>query len=577
MTAPDMPRTAYSYTRLSTTEQMKGHGKQRQNDGYAALCRLHQWTSARELFADDGLSAFSGANLTHGELGRFFDLVRAGKIKKGSILVCESLDRLIRPTDMAAALRLWSAFLENGISVATVIGQRVYDAFAPDFGSTLLALAEMDRGGNESRTKSVRLKAWWEQARAKQTHTRPPAWLSPKKGDDWPERADRVQIVRDIFRLAREGVSIDRIAAHLNQTKVPPMGNRGKNNRVKAWNAGYVSRILTSKAVLGEFTPHAGSLRHGKAKERRALEPIQGYYPAIISEDEFYTVQTMLKNRRKQTGPRKSGQPTNLFTGLVKDAWDGSAMSVAQKGADHPDKMLVSYAASVGTAGSRYMGIRYSEVEAVILDSLIEIKPADLIETAEGDGLAALEGRLEEINDSLTQIKTRLKAKTTATLLDTAEQLEDEREQLRRQIDTLKAEAAGSSADHLTQTQSLLRMLKDATEQERVKLRDKLKGQIPLVVSEVWLYVFTKGKRPGVRWPQKWCLGEVYLKSGKTFGVIIKQGDWRIKNRRRDDPRIDLRTFPALIRDGEPTERENALAELEAEVMAADTLPYLSK
>jgi DNA invertase Pin-like site-specific DNA recombinase len=45
---------------------------------------------------DIGVSAFKGANVADGALGRFLAAVKANKVPRGSFLLVESLDRLSR-------------------------------------------------------------------------------------------------------------------------------------------------------------------------------------------------------------------------------------------------------------------------------------------------------------------------------------------------------------------------------------------------------------------------------------------------------------------------------------------------
>src|SRR5580698_8423813 len=91
-------RTGYSYLRFSTKEQSKGDSFRRQTDRTAAVCQ------AFDLVLDDtfnlkdlGVSAFKGKNLAEGSpLNAFLIAAKAGKVKKNSVLIVESLDRLSR-------------------------------------------------------------------------------------------------------------------------------------------------------------------------------------------------------------------------------------------------------------------------------------------------------------------------------------------------------------------------------------------------------------------------------------------------------------------------------------------------
>ena len=88
---------------MSTDLQLKGDSRRRQ------LEASRQYAEANELdlaeapeLEDIGVSAFKGANVREGALGRFLEAVRAGTVKRGSYLIVESLDRLSREQVLTA-------------------------------------------------------------------------------------------------------------------------------------------------------------------------------------------------------------------------------------------------------------------------------------------------------------------------------------------------------------------------------------------------------------------------------------------------------------------------------------------
>src|SRR5215467_1963131 len=90
-------RRAYSYIRFSTPEQAKGDSLRRQTELSERYAREHGLTLDDKLtFRDLGKSAFRGKNAQEGELGDFIKAVEDGRIKRGSYLLVENLDRLSR-------------------------------------------------------------------------------------------------------------------------------------------------------------------------------------------------------------------------------------------------------------------------------------------------------------------------------------------------------------------------------------------------------------------------------------------------------------------------------------------------
>jgi DNA invertase Pin-like site-specific DNA recombinase len=97
---------AFSYIRMSTDAQLKGDSHRRQletSDKYIASNGLE----LIERLSDLGVSAFRGANVEYGALGRFLQAVSEGKVEAGSYLIVEALDRISRqPTRIALQLFL---------------------------------------------------------------------------------------------------------------------------------------------------------------------------------------------------------------------------------------------------------------------------------------------------------------------------------------------------------------------------------------------------------------------------------------------------------------------------------------
>src|SRR6266404_9298254 len=98
---------AYSYVRMSTDLQLKGDSLRRQLEASAAYAVTHDLELVDESRLEDiGVSAFKGANVAEGALGRFLAAVESGKVPNGSYLLVESLDRISRQ-EIKASLALF--------------------------------------------------------------------------------------------------------------------------------------------------------------------------------------------------------------------------------------------------------------------------------------------------------------------------------------------------------------------------------------------------------------------------------------------------------------------------------------
>ena len=328
---------AYSYTRFSSTEQLKGDGLRRQIAAARTYAEAHGLDLDDLTFRDLGVSAFRGINATEGALAAFIDAVDGGKVKPGCSLLVENLDRLSRDRIMPA-LNRFSALLEKGIRVVTLSDGKVYDSESLDnLPDLMLSLMTMSRAHEESKIKSQRGKANWQNKRdraAKGDHiltTRAPGWLRVKSGK-FVVIEERANIVRRIYKEAVTGHGKESIARRLNTDKVATFGGG------KGWRAGYVSKILRNPAVIGVFQPSRMDHENGGKGERVPDgEPIEGYFPAIVPAAIYYKVKQLKpgpsgKSKLGPSGKRENAPPSNLLSGLVFCGKCGGMMHYVSKG-----------------------------------------------------------------------------------------------------------------------------------------------------------------------------------------------------------------------------------------------------
>jgi hypothetical protein len=72
------------------------------------------------------------------------------------------------------------------------------------------------------------------------------------------------------------------------------------------WGVRTVYKLLKDSAVIGTFYP-----KHGQADE-----PIEDYYPAVITKTQFHHVQDAITRRRHIGGPASQNE-TNILAGLL--------------------------------------------------------------------------------------------------------------------------------------------------------------------------------------------------------------------------------------------------------------------
>lgn len=432
---------AYSYLRFSTPEQLKGDSFRRQTSMAEAYAAAHDLDLDNQLtFNDLGVSAFRGKNAEAGKLAEFLEAVKVGAVLPGSVLLVEALDRLSRLTPRRA-LRVLTDIIDEGITVVTLNDGKSYttDSLDRDPMDLMMAVLLFMRANEESATKARRLKAAWEGKRQKINEvpltTLGPAWLKfDKDQKKFVVVEERAELVRRIFSMTLAGIGYEQIAYTFNTEGHDTFG------RSKMWHRSYIKKILESPGVTGILVPHLVEHENGRSI-RKPLDPIPGYYPAVVDEDTFQRVQAM----RSAIGhPKTKGRSpvNNILSGLARCPHCGGSMMRVSKGsrlkAGHPYLVCAKAKAGVGCV---YRAVRQAYTEDAMINNIGFIAGTaptgvtDLDKKLENvdTGLAATHGMIDNILDLIAIRPSPASTAKLRELEDQLEQLQRERQQLAEQ------------------------------------------------------------------------------------------------------------------------------------------------
>jgi DNA invertase Pin-like site-specific DNA recombinase len=529
-----MTKRAYSYIRMSTDLQLRGDSLRRQMEAsrrYADTHHLH--LAEQDELRDIGISAFKGDNIADGALGGFLRAVRDRKVPPGSVLLVESLDRLSRQ-EVRRSLSLFLEVINAGIEVHTLTDGRVYTAEKTDVVDLVSSLVVLSRAHDESRTKSLRVASAWANKRkhaiTSKLTARCPSWLKMsddrKVFDAIPERAD---IVRTIFEEAAEGIGAYSITRRLNEARVPAFG---KTN----WHESYVNRILTNRAVLGEYQPC-------RMIDGRAVpdgEPIKNYFPRVIDDDLFFRAQAGRGQRRLRRGRRGEGV-SNLFSGLLKCAYCGERMVFERKGQTY----LTCYSAKrgLGCVGKRW---RYDEFEMQFLSFVKEIDLASIIHSDDdAKKRAALEGIVTSLKGEVASIKSQmdkmielLEVAGTATtyVAGKLQELENRKVTIESELHEREDELArGNAALNVQDIEHLADRITNTTGEDTYRLRSMIAARLRSIIDTI--LVAPAGDAP---------------KTEKTVAFLREQPDTKIiiKELEKTIEKDRMRHFAVVFIDG---------------------------
>ena len=402
--------TAYSYVRFSSPEQIKGDSIRRQVELSQNYAEAHGLTLDDSLqLTDLGVSAFKSDNFATGKLGLFISAIESGAVKAGSYLLVESLDRLSR-AEVITALNQFTSIISKDITIVTLTDNRVYTKDSiNDIGNLMYSLMVMSRAHEESLMKSKRLSAAWENKRQKArdnghklTKTCP-AWLE-LKNEEFHIIPEHVEVVKQVFQMALDGLGYVSIAKRLNLVHQPTFDAGGKTSN--GWHSSYVVRILKNPAVFGQFTPHI--YVDGK---RVPQEPIDHYFPEVISQQDYYAVQAAITSRRGKGG--EVGSRVNIFANILKCGECGnSAIRINKSGKQASvDKYYkwVAVACNSGRRGVTTCGHhpwKLDVLEKAILDELSELDIDSILDNKSKDqSLAILRQNIQSLSEQIATIQ----------------------------------------------------------------------------------------------------------------------------------------------------------------------------
>ncbi len=354
-------RTAYSYVRFSSKPQEQGDSVRRQLKLARDYAAKHSLVLDERSYADLGVSAFKGKNVVDGALGTFLKAVEQKKVKQGSYLLVESLDRVSR-LEVMEALQTFLTIVNSGIVLVTLSDGQQYTrtTINENWTKLIMALAVMARANEESAMKAKRVKAAWESKAesGKIMTAMGPAWL--KLNDDrteWIVLPEKVALVHKVFEFALEGHGGPTIARKLNDLGVPVMQS------AKMWEVGVIMAMLRNQAVIGRLD-----------RKKANADPIDDYYPPILSKDKFYKVQEMITNRRKFGAGQKGTNVANLFSGLIRCEC-GNRIRYVSGAKPH---LYVRCLSAYSNQGCEAPPFPYGKIETFLMQYLLNFEGVDL-------------------------------------------------------------------------------------------------------------------------------------------------------------------------------------------------------
>lgn len=401
-----MTKKCYPYVRFSSTRQEDGSTRTRQNELIDAFVSQHSLEVDRHL-EDAGTSAYHGKNASaEGVLGQFLQEVRKGEIERGSYLLIENFDRLSRDK-IVRSNKIFTDLLFSGIKIVILDRNKVYDADNLDVGDWINAQVEFGRANAESKRKSDFSSKAWKYNREKMRDgeivtKKVPTWLKVENNTFIIDE-EKVERIRTLFKLSL---------------------SKGLQEATKEYNQLFIEKIaihqaqylLSNRKLIGEHSPQKIHYdENGKLMRKDEGEPIPNYYPAVIDEELFLKVQSVIKSRKPFSG-RYSNQRYNVFRDLIYCKWCGGTIRYMNKGErDYficTNSMtgkcdLNSHFGQQSIRGKKLFNMFFRFTDGINIGTLLEENSnADEVKNS----IMKLENNRNKINIRLHDFKSKIKA-----------------------------------------------------------------------------------------------------------------------------------------------------------------------
>jgi DNA invertase Pin-like site-specific DNA recombinase/transcriptional regulator NrdR family protein len=461
-------KTAISYLRYSSKKQSTNDSYRRQIEATEKFCKEHDLILSERL-EDLGISAWKGKNLTdESALGGLLKLIEAGKIPKGTVLICENLDRLSR-AKILDALHLFTSILKGGVEIVTSMDGKWYSekSVSDNPMDLIVSITYLTRGNNESEVKSERVrKTWIHRHKEMQNGTffkyHCPSWLN-HDGRKYELIKENAKTVKLVFDLYLKGYGVYSLIKELNKRGVKSFTKSGQ------WKPVFIHQLLQNPAVIGTcdlVTP-----------------AVKNYYPAVVSEEIFY--KAIAQRQQNSNFKGKAGsKEINIFGGICKCHKCGSNMVKYTCGkGDKKYNFLICSKAKIGKC--KYTFTPFNKFNDSFLSVLNTNNFSKFlnVDKPTKDKSETIRGRIIEMEKTIERVASAIVETDSPSLVTRLKLLEIEKKQLEKDYENEKANnmsKTDSTVDYNEITVRLNEGLKD--NEFRAGLRNFIRRNISSIV-----------------------------------------------------------------------------------------------
>lgn len=377
----------------------------------------------------------------------------------------------------------------------------------------------MQRANDESESKSNRISKSWTKkkkdalATGKPMTRKSPHWIHADKDRVFTLIPERVEVLHKMLDMAERGVGNHTIIKTLHAEGIPAWSSSGK------WEPSYVQKVMHSPALYGGMDIDG--------------EIIQ-MYPPVIEKARFDYISALRSNRATTKNTNRKGLGvTNLFSGLLKCGYCGSAMNISgykERRSGYERKYVACHGARTGKTACKMKMWFLDELEPSLLFWLTSIDYAALMNVgvqtnlqAEQIELASLEATIKDAAARVERTMIAIEEGAT-TMVPRLKQHEAEVDRLsklavaqRRKVAAL-LQQDGNGASRMKGLIALFKALKNTSDDvQRRVLREQLSASIASTVARIVL--FPAGRN--VTGEKSDRFADVFFKNGATRRIEV--------------------------------------------------------
>lgn len=337
---------AYLYIRWSSPKQNNGDSRRRQELGVEEFTK-RTGVDIAQTFTDEGISSHHGQNIKEGDLGKLMALVKNGILRKGDYIVCENLDRLTRQAVWDSINKVIGYIIGAGVRIYTTNDHKIYDKDGGQFGDLVSLLIILERAYQESKLKSERTKAAWDEKKRRILENKAKGKLLTSVVPVWLEvRVDEQG--KQYFHIKEDIVADIKTLLELLKTRGYRASLRVFNERYRKsdfhFREVYLSKLLVDGRLYGRFDLKEGYLGEDGKKRHRVVDTISDYYPKVVDFGVVEETRIAVKSRDfTMSGQYTTGSIENIFKHILKCGACGGALSVKTNDKYHKGKFFKRY------------------------------------------------------------------------------------------------------------------------------------------------------------------------------------------------------------------------------------------